>query len=414
MSTRSARTLLKAIVCLLCASSSPWLQASAGNDVATLMTYYYNFTPRDCGNGRLASNCSGLMLRGTDSGKGFHVWNPSPPSVKSGGVSVSYLRKDAEYQDLGLLKSNGFVLKPNDFLSRDEVKLDVKCAFPIDAWTDYRTDQGCADNSNTAEKENTCQDVGITTAADWFKDYRRVKSNHQKQCGFVMDDRGSFNKGDAFYQFIKARELIKDESMQTQTELRLGTWEQDLQPKFPVLGFIYTAPSGLKLAQSDQKDWYDATLAKTGKGDWIPVIAVKLPKTTAQDATFTYNTSDQGVPPGDADKGSCEKYIEKAEWNEKYFEPDMKKTIPSLMETPTACGRTIGPDKTNVAYAELFNLAANNKNWNWGHDGGSMRRQFSCHVANPKIAQDKPTWNLEPARPYVSHEEAVNMDCNPR
>ncbi|BBI44057.1 HvnC [Pseudomonas syringae] len=118
---------------LLAASS---VHAGEGTDVAWLMSYYYNRTPTDCGAGRPLDQCSGLRLRGTDSGQAFEPWDPSPNSVKSGGVSMSFLRKDVKYKDLGLKKTNGFVLKPNDFISQNEKKISTLCFFPLDAWTD--------------------------------------------------------------------------------------------------------------------------------------------------------------------------------------------------------------------------------------------------------------------------------------
>lgn len=94
------------------------VSAGEGTDVAWLMNYYYSRTLEDCGEGRPLDQCSGLRIRGTDSMQAFEPWDPSPSSVKSGGVSMSVLRKDMKYEDLGLKKSNGFVLKPNDFINK--------------------------------------------------------------------------------------------------------------------------------------------------------------------------------------------------------------------------------------------------------------------------------------------------------
>ncbi|WP_254865896.1 DUF2599 domain-containing protein [Pseudomonas fluorescens] len=403
---------------------SSGVHASAGSDAVTLMTYFYKHTARDCGPGRLASECSGLYLRGTDSGKTFVVWNVSPASKVSGGVSVSYFRIDSEYQDLGLLKNNGFVLKPNDFIAPGELKVKTLCMAPVDAWTDNRTDAGCADYKASAEVEKTCQEAGVKTPAAWLANYRSVGNDHRKQCIFdTVKDCGSFNKADAFNAAIEARKLIKDEEIKTQTEARLAVWPDN--SNLPILAWIYTGIkgrpdadgksfAGRTLAQDDQRRWSEDTQIRLGKGAFIPVIDMKMPASTADDATFTYLPGDQKVPPGDADKGSCDSYIEKAEWNNNYYEPVAKKTIPSLQVTPTACGRTIGPEKTDVAFAELALKAANHPSWNLDRMGTSMRRQFVCHVATPSIAAGKETWNLEPDRPYVSQAEAVAQGCNPQ
>ncbi|MDU8566166.1 hypothetical protein RYA57_04785 [Pseudomonas syringae pv. actinidiae] len=207
---------------LLAASS---VHAGEGTDVAWLMSYYYNRTPTDCGAGRPLDQCSGLRLRGTDSGQAFEPWDPSPNSVKSGGVSMSFLRKDVKYKDLGLKKTNGFVLKPNDFISQNEKKISTLCFFPLDAWTDYRTNAGCSENSNTTNYvEKICQDAGVKTAEQWLADYRRVNNDHQKQCGFEIKDRA--DDAESFWQGVRARQMVQNDrdAMETQSEIRVPPW----------------------------------------------------------------------------------------------------------------------------------------------------------------------------------------------
>jgi hypothetical protein len=477
--------VMQALVILGLITESSFSQASPGSDIATMMQYWYRLTARDCGSGRLASECSGIILRGVDSKEAFRVWNAGPNShnadaggngiVSNGGVSASYLRADAEYDGLGLLKYNGFALTPNDFINeKTQFKITVLCAFPIDAWTGNRTNKGCGDymeSGNTfGVKEDYCQKLSISNAKAWLGYYDRQTSDpdamkaHKFQCGFdtTNDYFGTYNKADAFNTFIEARKALASDPQETvdaqttQTELRLETWPDDnywnrdwnlKRPNFdsplpedsdpakvanrtfkelPIAAFIYIGGidfvdtgaqsfAGRTLAQDDQRRWNEEI--PSGKGSWKPVIKVQLPRTLSEDARFAYYPGDQLVAPP-ADYRSCDKYIEKVEWTDDYQEPVLG-IISSLKVTPTECGRKAGVGKTDVVFAELANLAANDKNreWNFDHLGSSMRRQLACHLDSPDIAMNKPTWSLEPARPYVAHDVIMKLEgdnkCNP-
>ncbi|UII72351.1 DUF2599 domain-containing protein [Pseudomonas sp. HN11] len=474
---RTTGTLL--LVCVL-AMSSTCVNASPGTDAATMMRYLYNFTARDCGNGRLASECSGLMLRGIASKQSYLPWDPSPyshslevggfgpPNLSNRGVSVSYLRTDTSYDGLGLNKFNGFALKPNDFVDpKTEFKLKVLCAFPIDSWTGNRTDAGCGDyqeNLNTLEAvEDYCQKLGVSNASAWLEHFHRQPTqpslkSHKYQCGFdtVNNYFGTYNKADAFNTFVEARKLLandaadKVDAQVTQTELRLLTWPDNkywnrdwgaTRPQFdapldpslevnktykqlPIIAFIYVSRVGVihsdgrvfearELARDDQRRWLEQGNA------WKPIVHLEMPKNSGEDARFTYISADQSpVAPEPVDPRSCDKYIESVEWTDNYVEPVMG-IIASLKVTPTECGRKAGVGKTDVVYAELANLAANDmsKPWNFDHLGSSMRRQLGCHLDSPFIAANKESWSLEPARPYVPHDVIMKLEgnslCNP-
>lgn len=478
MYTKNTKKALKVLVVLGGAFSSMGLYASPGTDAATMMKYLYNFTARDCGSGRLASDCSGIILRGIDSKQSYLPWDPSPyshtleaggtPALSNGGTSVSYLRTDTSYDGLGLNKFNGFALTPNDLIdNQTQFKITVLCAFPIDSWTGNRNNKGCGDyleNNNTlGVTEDYCQKLSVSNAKAWLDHFHRQPTqpglkSHKFECGFdtTADYFGTYNKADAFNTFVEARKLLasdpadKVDAQITQTELRLLTWPDNKywnrdwnapRPQFdapldsslevkktykqlPIMAFVYVSNVGVvhsddrvfrarDLAQDDQSRWL-----KQGN-TWKPVIHMELPRNTGEDAIFTYIKNDQAADaPEPVDQRSCEKYIEKVEWTDNYQEPVLG-TISSLKVTPTDCGRKAGVGKTDVVYAELANLAANDmsKEWNFDHLGSSMRRQLACHLDSPDIAQNKPTWSLEPRRPYVAHDVIMKLQgdnkCNP-
>lgn len=474
------RKTISSLFLFLALFNASLLYANPGSDMEKMMEYWYRLTARDCGSGRLASDCSGLMLRGISSKQTFLPWDPSPYShsveaggtgLSVGGTSVSYLRKDVEYDGLGLLKYNGFALTPNDFIAKDlNFKLVVLCAFPIDSWTNNRNNKGCGDYRENGDTlgvtEDYCQKLNIGSAKAWMGYYDRQTQNpdrmkaHKFQCGFdtTKDYFGTFNKADAFNAFVEARKILavdaeeKVDAQTTQSELRIETWPDNkfwkrdwsstsrvkfdasaptdtdstkaIYKELPVAAFIYVG--GIDQPDSDAKAFAARDLARddqrrwTEQGNsWKPVIKIQLPKSIEEDAKFAYYTGDQNVPPP-VDNRSCDSYIEKLEWTEDYQEPVLG-TISSLKVTPTECGRKAGVGKTDVVLAELAIKAAvlnpDRKDWNFDRMGSSMRRQLACHLDSPDIASNKLTWSLEPARPYVAHDVIMSLPgdnrCNP-
>lgn len=109
----------------------------SGQETADLMNSNYEKVVDNCGSpSRPAFLCSGILFRGTDPDTSYNSWDPSPASVKSGGVSFSYLRKDAKYSKLAYSYLNGFVFYPYSYAPNGKnTNLDVMCMFPIDAAT---------------------------------------------------------------------------------------------------------------------------------------------------------------------------------------------------------------------------------------------------------------------------------------
>lgn len=259
--------------------------------VITDLTNQYKNVVSECGSENSPDFlCSGVLIRATVASADYHSWDPSPASITSGGVSFSYLRKDAKFNSLAYGYTNGFIIYPGNDAPSGKIALSVLCSFPIDADTDNRSDAGCGEyQSNTASR--ACQIQGIFTAQAWAQHYSDNGSSHSLQCGFGLDSRYT-NIADAFSQTLQSMSLISTESFSQQNELRIATWESGIPTQLPLQAFFYLngSAAGLQGAQHDQSDYYTQTA-----GMVLPIVRVTLPQSSAQDVTFTYSASDQVV-----------------------------------------------------------------------------------------------------------------------
>jgi hypothetical protein len=389
-----------------------WAYAESCDETLKKVETLYNKTVDSCGQDP-ASDCSGLLVRGThraDPAKGqkWDVWNPSPKAVELGTFAASYMRADGiSYEDPGMSTQNGYLITPRDLIRDPETPVHVYCAFPNDAWTDYRNDRGCGDNKNTTASEAVCQAMKppISNPNAWvahFTQYNNNRQQDQLQCGFNMrNPMSSKERVDAFRNFMGARKVINSREFQTQTELRLGNPKTD---ELPVLAFFYSDQRGLNDALANQRDYK----AKTGKDRNI--IKIDFPRTPTAKATFSC------VQSAPAPTQFCEKYIESSTWVQRP-DPKLGANTWSLSVVPTACGRAIKDDQTDRMFAELYNKHKDDQQWRqYSVNGGSLRRQMVCHLAatyEGKPVRNKPEWNLEPARPYVDQATALAQHCNP-
>jgi hypothetical protein len=390
-----------------------WAYAESCEETLKKVETLYNKTVDSCGPDP-ASDCSGLIIRGThrpDPAKGqkWDVWNPSPTAIEKGTFAASYMRTDRiSYADPGMSTQNGYIITPIDQVREPETPVHVYCAFPNDAWTDYREDRGCGNNKNTVQTEAVCQAMPppVLNAKDWvahFTKFNNDKNQDQLQCGFNMrNPMSSKDRVDAFRNFIEARKVINSREFQTQTELRLGNPKTD---ELPILAFFYSDQRGLNDALANQRDYK----AKTGKDRNI--IKIDFPKTPVSKATFSCI---QTTP--SPTQQFCDKYIESSTWV-KRPDPELGPNTWSLVVVPTACGRAIKDDQTDRMFAELYNKHKGDEQWRqYSVNGGSLRRQMVCHLAatvDGTPVRNKPEWNLEPARPYVDQATAVAQYCNP-
>jgi hypothetical protein len=260
--------------------------ARTGTEVATRLTARYNDVSTNCGAAsKPAFLCRGIVLRSTVPSTAYKAWNPSPHSQKSGGVSFSYLSKDAKFTGLVFGQKNGYIFFPMLLRPVDTRQIEVLCSYPLDGATQLRDAPGCGAHPYSPDRSRRCQTIGITTAEGWIANRR---NNSWNLCSFDVRDAMNNQAADSFYQTIRAHQLGGFFAGQHDyIELILATWPQNIPRELPIEAFFYLE-GGLAGAQFDQKDFFDSTGGKV-----VPIIKIVLPTSPSANAQFIYNAADQ-------------------------------------------------------------------------------------------------------------------------
>lgn len=285
------------------------VQTLNGPAIATQLNTLYNRKFPNCNksDSQPAFLCSGVTLRVTVTNPAYKVWDPSPTSVKSGGVSFSYLRADSNFGRLAWGHGNGYIVYPIFEAPTDKYDLDYLCAYPYDAWTWSRSANAvCVAHPSYPAQSQICHNAGVTSAEQWREVWNIPGGTpHQRQCGFdVSDDRNAL-AGPAFYQSIRARGLIGLTGYNEHNEILIRTWctpndpdpnkscAQSFPPnKFPVMAFFYIyggTNAGLADAQYNQRDFYNSTSPKIV----VPIIRLIPANSASENSSFAYAPADQ-------------------------------------------------------------------------------------------------------------------------
>ena len=277
-----------------------------GHEIAEMLTNNYKKTVSSCGDlEQPAYLCSGVMFRGTNPSERYNSWDPSPASVKSGGVSFSYLREDAEFNRLAFYYQNGFIIyNEYDIPADDMNSLNMLCFFPIDGHTGDRDEAGCGEHPRYKDVSKPCQDQGINTAQGWMDRFNNMPAGANEfeyQCGFLVMQDGKYHGTTGFYQGVEAARQLNKKVLHQDNEVRVATWDTTAAgypESFPVAAFFYlystdkkenSITRGIEGAQHDQLSFYKQT------GIWVPIIRLTLPKNESDETLFAYSSADQKV-----------------------------------------------------------------------------------------------------------------------
>ena len=268
-------------------------------NVAEDLTKNYNTVVGDCGSaGRPSFLCSGVMIRGATLSDKYHVWDPSPRSIRQGGVSFSYVRKDVRLTQLMTSFSSGIIFYPSSLKPTDKDQEEVLCSFPLDGATDGRSGLGgCGPHVSYPANSGECQSQGIYNVDTWIAQYTSIPENgvnrRTHQCGFNVSI-GTPNSSTIFVESLKSQQRVFNGSLAwVNNEIVVKTWSTDadgktINPeKLPIQAFFYTNEDGLTAAKYYQKDYYNHS------GVIVPIVKVTFPQNYNQDIVFTYSEADQ-------------------------------------------------------------------------------------------------------------------------
>lgn len=279
-------------------------QVVDGPTIAAYLTTLYNRKFPNCNktDSQPAFLCSGVTLRITtkDPNNIYKVWDPSPISLKSGGVSFSYLRADVKFARPGPDYHNGYFLFPFFESPTGKTQLFYLCSYPMDAWGWHRSStEVCGPSQQYPDLSRLCHLAGVTTAQQWAAIWNRPGDTpNLRQCGFDVSDERNAYAGPAFYNSLQAKNLIGTTGFNEQNEVIIKTWTPGQSNTLPILAFFYLAGAanetkGLSEAQYNQRDYYNSTHPKIP----LPIIRMTPAADATQDAIFTFVAADQVVTP---------------------------------------------------------------------------------------------------------------------
>jgi hypothetical protein len=264
------------------------IKSSSGQQVVAELNAQYADKSNTCAGNKAAIYCNGVIIRTVDDNPAFHAWNPSPSAVSLGGVSFSYMRQDLDMNRLQAARTQGFILSTADqFTQNGGYAPQVLCAFPYDAGTAGRRDNGCGDFSGLSGS-GPCLSQGINSLAKWRVHFNQLPvstiNRYRHQCSFAPD-------AASFALSMLARENPGAElEAWRQNEVVIKLWPQNTN-NLPIKAFFYWATKtravGLIGAQNIQRDFFNQT------GRVIPIIRV-TPNVTVGDV-FSYQQGDQAL-----------------------------------------------------------------------------------------------------------------------
>lgn len=267
---------------------TPTITVVDGPATAEALTKRYNDTRVNCGSdSKPAFLCSGVIIRATTYSDAYDTWDPSPTAQRKGSVSFSYLRKDNNFQSFAWVPTNpnGFIFYPIIGNPPDKLDIPILCHFPMDGWTDNRTERyGCGVYPGVAGSE-PCHQQNITTGAQWVAKYPPGTSGN-RICGFDVRDELNNYAGPNFYAALQAK-WLNTGYFKEQNEMLLRVWAQGQGRVLPIQAFFYASQAGLDPARKSKQRF----LTRTGID--LPIIKVTLPTTATGSATFQYIAADQ-------------------------------------------------------------------------------------------------------------------------
>jgi hypothetical protein len=253
-------------------------QLYVGYQVASRLNARYADTAPACRGNTPAYDCNGILIRITDASPAFHAWNPSDGSIARNGVAFSYMRADVHLPVLAWANQRyqGLIMK--EMAAPTAYPLTVRCAYPIDGATFYRSDS-CNEHSGSPQASVPCAKQGITTEQAWI-DHVYKQPDKLAGCSFTGETH-------PFEVSVRARALLNAPEQVIHNEVIIATWPQNIADKLPLEAFFYAALAARPNAQFLQRDYFQQT------GRFLPIVYVDL--AAAPGHVISYDPEDQTV-----------------------------------------------------------------------------------------------------------------------
>lgn len=270
-------------------------------NVAAELTANYNKVVDNCGSeASPAFACSGNIIRFTNYSTEYRVWNPSPAAATRKGISFMYVRQDLPLDKTFKDKGSGLIYYPTEMMPASKELSPIRCAFPVDGYSDRRYTNGqndaCGTNINYPNNSQPCQEQGITTGQGWYDHFSSIpdvdKNRLNHQCGFSLANTEQ-NQASIFKAALDGQKLLQDaRGSASYNELVLSipsynaSYQIDNPAVLPIEAFFYTNDSGLTEARGYQQDYHDYAHVDA------PIVKLDLDITTGA-VTYSYNKADQ-------------------------------------------------------------------------------------------------------------------------
>lgn len=264
------------------------VDVDADVDIATRLKSRYDDLSSVCldseNRQRPAYECSGLIIRGInfDPNQMKYPWSKKESNIRTNSFAYSYLRADQQFSRFPRGYKAGFFIYPHLKTppTFEENKLNVFCAFPLDAFTDMRNgSHGCGQNRRDDTGSSIeCNLQGIDSLEKWVSHFQNITNSentdfNHRQCGF---DLTTENAAEAFQIVVAAKIYLRENSNRyayQNNEFRIEAWDEENCKEIPIEAFFYVIDS----AGADEKAVSYREEFRKCSGRTLPVVGIRLP-----------------------------------------------------------------------------------------------------------------------------------------
>lgn len=258
-------------------------QAITGPETAQLLNNRYQATSDTCAANKPAWYCNGVLVQAQPLTAGQTFWQHGSDASALGAEGLTYLRRDLAIREPG--KGNGVIFSDLFTAVGEGKTLEVLCAYPFAPGLNAsRAGFGCAlpaRSQPSTVDASSCSALGIVDSPTWLAHFQQAGNQLDQQCSLSGTDPAQFAAS------LKAHEGLGSDWSARTNQLQVKNWDASAPLSVPVQALFYdiSKTGALRAAQSDQRDFFDAT------GQWLPVLRMDLNDSSG--SVFGFNLQDQ-------------------------------------------------------------------------------------------------------------------------